>query len=131
MLASQKAKVEKPVVTGSNAVQKSELTSFLQRRITEYEQKQDAAAQQLADVQAEYERLINKVKGQKETYMKLAQLISSFIDDLVAREPELVQNQNERQVDIHLNLEVIKETPAIELDSKSQLALFLVLLKQI
>ena len=82
----------------------------------------------LAENRHEYERLISKVKHQKETYMKLAQLISSFIDDLVAREPELVQNSNERQVDIHLNLETIKETPALEFASKSQLAVALVLL---
>ena len=65
--------------------------------------------------------------------MKLAQLISSFIDDLVANQPELVANSNEQQVDIHLNLEEIKGARDMqeELDGKSQLALTLVLLKQI
>lgn len=111
----------------------TELTDFLQRRIGEYERRQQAAVKQLTDVQAEYQRLIAKVKSQKESYMKLAQLISSFIDDLVANQPELVANSNEQQVDIHLNLEEIKGARDMqeELDGKSQLALALVLLKQI
>ena len=114
------------------ALKRSDLTTFLQKRISEYEQKQDDAKKQLQAVQADYEALIQKVNGQKEAYLQLAKLLSGFIDQLVTAEPKLLENTSQ-QVDIHLDLDMIKRAEDLEtdLDSASLLALALVLLKQI
>lgn len=63
-------------------------------------------------------------------------LLSNFIDFLISQDQSLIdggQSQDKPQVDIHLDLDLIKNAHTLEedLDNKSLLALSLVLLKQV
>ncbi len=52
-------------------------------------------------------------------------LLTDFLDDLLNQSPSLLENDR----DMHLNLEVIKETPLEKLPREDKVALVLVLLK--
>lgn len=62
-------------------------------------------------------------------------LLSDFIDQLITIDPQLVAEStgSKPQVDIHLDLDLIKSASDLELDleNKTLLALALVLLKQV
>jgi hypothetical protein len=71
-------------------------------------------------------------------YEKIVHLLTDFINNLIISDPSLVDGNNEDgtmqpQIDIHLNLDLIKSAQNIQedLDNRSLLALCLVLLKQI
>jgi hypothetical protein len=81
----------------------------------------------------EYQKLIDRVNQQKNKYKSIVLLLSDFIDQLITQDPMLVQDHggNKPQVDIHLDLDLIKGAADMEqdLDNRSLLALALVLLK--
>lgn len=94
------------------------------------------------DIQSEYTKLMSKINNQKVKYKNLVYLLSQFIDQLISADPTLVDGTGAQgapgpdgkpQVDIHLDLDKIKnaEDLEIDLDNKSMLALALVLLKQV
>ena len=112
---------------------KSDLTQFLQKRILDYERKQQSAQNQLDEILGEYQKLIDKINQQKNKYKSIVLLLSNFIDQLITLDPALVSDNGKPQVDIHLDLDLIKGADNLEsdLDNKSLLALALVLLKQV
>jgi hypothetical protein len=76
------------------------------------------------------------VNQQKSKYKNIVYLLSEFIDLLISNDQSLVdggKNGTDPQVDIHLDLDEIKNADDLEgrLDNKSLLALCLVLLKQV
>lgn len=60
-------------------------------------------------------------------------LLSDFIDGLIGDDQQLIAEENSPHMDIHLDLDLIKNAQAMDqdLDNKSLLALCLVLLKQV
>jgi hypothetical protein len=60
-------------------------------------------------VRIEYESLLQKVKFQKEKHHKTVALLSDFVDYLLQVEDSLAaQEGEEHQIDIHLDLDLIK-----------------------
>lgn len=55
---------------------KSDLTTFLHKRINEYENKQKDAQAQLDEIQQEYQKLMMKINSQKSKYKSTVYLLS-------------------------------------------------------
>lgn len=69
---------------------RSDLTQFLQKRIQDYEKKQEEAHQQLNEIQREYQNLFQSIQSQKAKYQKVVVLLSDFINQLITQDPSLV-----------------------------------------
>ena len=67
-----------------NDFSKSDLTQFLQKRIMDYEMKQQQAQNQLEEIKSEYQKLFNKINKQKTKYKNTVYILSDFIDQLIS-----------------------------------------------
>ena len=94
------------------------MTQFLQKIILDYERKQQEAQNQLDEIRQEYEKLFEKVHQQKSKYKNIVFLLSEFIDQLISDDQTLVdggkQGGQDPQVDIHLDLDLIKNADNME-----------------
>jgi hypothetical protein len=104
-----------------------DLINFLEHKLEEIEKKYHRTQTEFEALQQQYHELHQKTSLSTEKYKRAALLMTEFLDDMLNQTPNILDTD----LDMHLNLEKIKETPVEHLPKQDKVALVLVLLKQL
>jgi molecular chaperone GrpE (heat shock protein) len=85
--------------TGNKA--NDDLINFLEHKLQEIENKLSRTQIEYDQLQQDYLQLQDKLHNNKEKYKRAALLLTEFLDDLLKKQPSILQNDK----DMHLNLD--------------------------